>query len=158
MTSIVIKKVNKCDINEIVRIHKRCVSITNSKSYPVKNINEWLEQINYNNVTCQLKNSQWVIIKKERSIIGFSQFDIETDDLFQMQIDPDYQGQGYGKMLYEFIELKFKKSKRSKILLYSTINAVSFYKKFGFIVIKPIKLKMKTVYNDLFEMEKKLRY
>lgn len=44
-----------------------------------------------------------------------------------------------------------------KISLYSTLNAVDFYKKLGFRKIKDIKLKLKTVFNNLIEMEKFLR-
>jgi len=156
MNEIFIRKANKKNITRIVEIHRKCVSTTNSKSYPNKNIKEWLEQINAENVECQLKNSLWYVMKKDKTIIGFCQFDSNDKELYQMQIDPDYQGSGYGKMLYEFIEKYFRKKKVSRISLYSTINAVEFYKKLGFLVTKPIKLKMRTLYNDLFEMEKSL--
>lgn len=158
MNKISIRKVNKKDIPEIVRIHRRCVSITNSKSYPKENINEWLQQINARNTECQLGNSLWYLIKNNKDIIGFCQFDIKDKELYQLQIDPKYQGKGYGKMLYAFIEEYFRKYKVSEISLYSSIDALDFYKKLGFTVTKPIKLKLKTVYNDLFEMKKKLEF
>lgn len=157
MEKIVITKANKKDIPSIVEIHRKCVSGTNSKSYPVENIREWLEQINAENVECQLKKSLWYLLKKGKTIIGFCQFNIKDKVLYQMQVDPDYQGIGYGEILYEFIEEYFRKNKVSKIWLYATINVADFYRKLGFTAIKPIKLKLKTLYNDLFEMEKKLK-
>lgn len=156
MDNIFFIKANKKDIIRIVEIHRKCVSISNSESYSDENIKEWLEQINANSVERQLKNSLWYLIKKDETTIGFCQFDIHDKELYQMQIDPDYQGKGYGKMLYEFIENYFRKNKVSKISLYSTINAIEFYKKLGFMAVRPIKLKMRTLCNDLFEMKKTL--
>ncbi|MBU0534799.1 GNAT family N-acetyltransferase [Patescibacteria group bacterium] len=156
MEKIVITKANKKDIPRIVEIHRKCVSTTNSKSYPVENIREWLEQINAENVECQLKKSLWFVLKKGKTTIGFCQFNIKDKVLYQMQANPDYQGMGYGKVLYKFIEEYFRKNGVSKISLYATINAVDFYRRLGFTTVKPIKFKLKTLYNDLFEMEKSI--
>ena len=86
--------------------------------------------------------------------MGFCQFPAEKRIIYQLNIDPDYQGRGYGKMLYNFMEKRFKDSGADKIELNSTLNAVPFYEHLGFKIKKPIKFKVSNSEMDMFEMIK----
>lgn len=142
----------KQDISKIVEIHKKCISETNAKVYDENIINNWLNLINEDNVLSQFENTTWLVIKEDNIIVGFAQYDLEDMDLYQIQIDPNYQGKGYGKELYNYIEEDFRKNNKSKILLNATLNAVPFYKNLGFKEIENIS------YDgiDMVSMEKSL--
>jgi ribosomal protein S18 acetylase RimI-like enzyme len=128
----------KQDISRIVKIHKKCISETNAKFYDKKTIKNWLNLVNKENVLYQFEDSIWIIIKEDNYTVGFAQYDLKDNELYQIQIDPNYQGRGYGKELYDYIENDFRKNNKVKISLNATLNAVSFYKKLGFKEIKNI--------------------
>ena len=136
MNNSIITQAKKGNIKNIVKIHKKCIVETNVNTYDPKVIESWLEQINEKNVLSQFDNTSWIIIKKSNKIIGFGQYDLEDQDLYQIQIDPGYQGRGYGKKLYRYIEKEFIKNNRNKISLNAALNAKDFYISLGF---KPLE-------------------
>lgn len=127
MESIIISKAKKENIKRIVKIHKRCVLKTNSTVYSRKLISFWLQQISEKNVLSQFKNTSWIVIKESNKVIGFAQYGLGTQTLYQIQIDPDFQGKGYGKKIYDYIEKVFIQNRLKKIYLNSTLNALNFY-------------------------------
>ncbi|NMC08893.1 GNAT family N-acetyltransferase, partial [Candidatus Microgenomates bacterium] len=74
------------------------------------------------------------------------------------QIDPDLQGKGYGKQLYEYIETDFRRNNIQQISLYSTLNAIEFYKNLGFEITKEIKYPLVKTKMDMVEMKKILTH
>lgn len=153
-STILIKRAILKNIPEIVGIHRKCVLETNAKFYHKNTIKEWAGQISNESVKNQFKNSSWYILKIDNRIIGFAQFSIKDRVLYQINIDPKYQRKSYGKILYEFIEKKFKKNKIRKISLNSTLNAVKFYKSLGFKSLGKIRFELDKEYAQMIKMEK----
>ena len=154
MKKISVKKTVKRDVNIIMKIHKKCVSQTNTKIYPLKTIKEWLKQISVKNILDQFKNTQWFVIKINNKIIGFCQLSLKEKSLYQINIDPKYQNKRYGKILYDFIEKYFKKNRVKTIFLNATLNAQVFYKNLGFRQIKQIEFRLNKTYIKMIKMKK----
>ena len=89
-------------------------------------------------------------------IVGFAQYSLKDEVLYQIQIDPNEQKKGYGKMLYKYIENDFRESNISNISLFATLNAISFYKDLGFNIIKEKLFKLTDMEIKMVEMSKKL--
>lgn len=151
-----IRKVTSKDITNIVKLHRKVVSQTNAKLYEPNIIKEWLSQITTENVKNQLKvvTTSWYILELDSKIIGFCQFPVAKRIIYQLNIDPEYQGKGYGKTLYNFMEKKFIESEAKEIELNSTLNAVTFYEHLGFKIKQNIKYKLIDTEMDMFEMSK----
>lgn len=124
---------------KIVDIHRLCISQSNASMYPKEVIQEWLDEVNVEDIIGQLKYTKWIALEKDSNIVGFAQYSLPDAELYQIQIDPNIQRKGYGKELYEYIEEDFKKNNLSKVLLYSVSNAVKFYESFGFTTIEQNK-------------------
>jgi len=139
-------------IKDIVKIHKKCVLVSNSKLYGPEIISSWVNNINEKNVLSQWENSTWLVIKENNKVVGFAQYSLKEKELFQIQVNPDYQGKGFGKNLYIYIEQDFLKNEIENISLNSTLNAKQFYKEMGFFETGKID------YNGIhmFRMEKLL--
>lgn len=154
-----IKKITSKNIQDIVNLHIKVVAETNVKQYASEVIDEWLSQITQESVKNQLKvkTTSWYLLELNDKIIGFCQFPVAKKVIYQLNIDPGYQGKGYGKLLYYFMEKKFKEAGIDEIELNSTLNARSFYEHLGFKVRKPIKFKVINNAMDMFEMTKTLR-
>jgi ribosomal protein S18 acetylase RimI-like enzyme len=151
-----INKASKENIPEIVKIHKSCVLETNSKIYPKEVITEWLEQITDKNVIEQFTNTDWYVIKLNNQIIGFSQISFPEKELYQINIPPLFQNQGFGKRLYSFVEELFKSRGVGQIGLNATLNAVKFYESLGFKKVKNISFKLDKESVEMVKMTKNL--
>ena len=143
-------------LEEIVEIHHRCVLMTNSKYYNSKQIGEWISVINTQSIKSQLAKSLWIVMENYGKIVGFAQYSLKDEVLYQIQIDPNEQKKGYGKMLYKYIENDFRESNISNISLFATLNAISFYKDLGFNIIKEKLFKLTDMEIKMVEMSKKL--
>lgn len=150
------KKTKKNILEKIADIHRQCILKTNSKYYAIEQIEEWLSTVNVKNIKDQLKNTTWVVIEEENHIIGFAQYSIKDKELYQIQIDPLLQGKGWGTKLYKYIESEFKKEKIGTISLYATLNAVPFYEKEDFKIVKNIQFKLVKTKIQMIEMRKVL--
>ncbi len=147
---------NKEVLQKLIEIHKKCISKTNSQFYEQEQINEWLSTIKLENIQDQLNNTTWIVIKNNNEILGFAQYSLEDKELCQLQIDPDEQGKGYGRELYNYIENDFRINKIKQISLFATLNAVKFYEKLGFSVTKEIKFKLLKTKIKMIKMSKEL--
>jgi ribosomal protein S18 acetylase RimI-like enzyme len=156
MINKISSKTNKKVLERLVDIHQKCILESNSKYYNNKQIKEWLSTINIQNITNQIENTYWIMLKEGNKIVGFAQYSTEDREIYQIQIDPQEQGYGYGKRLYEYIEEEFKQNNIPTISLFATLNAVLFYKKVGFKVIKNIKFQLINTEIDMVEMSKSL--
>ncbi|MFH1336217.1 MAG: GNAT family N-acetyltransferase [Candidatus Zixiibacteriota bacterium] len=153
-----IREVELQDVDSIVNLHRKVVAQENGKCYSPEIIKEWLSQISPKSVSQQLsiKDTPWYLIEDDGRLVGFSQFSIEDKTFYQINIDPEFKGKGYGKKLYQFIEDRFRSAGVDKIELWSTINAKEFYEKQGFTVVQKIKTKLINTEMDEFFMEKAL--
>lgn len=152
-----IREVNEKDVSTIVEIHRACISQTNAKVYPKNVICEWLQHVSEKNVLDQLSTTGWLLLIKGNRVIGFCQYDLKGSELYQIQISPDYQGKGYGKYFYEFVENDFMKNNKSSISLFATLNAVDFYKSVGFKQIKNVQFPLNNVCAEMIKMAKKFK-
>jgi len=141
---------------KIVDIHRLCISQSNALFYPPEVISEWLDQVNIDDTISQLKYSSWIVVEDEGEIVGFAQYSLPEEELYQMQINPTLQRKGYGKQLYEYIEEDFKKNNIKEMELYSVLNAIEFYKSLGFKKKRKIFFPLKKTKAELEVMTKKL--
>ena len=147
---------NKEILQELIEIHKECISKTNSQFYEQEQISEWLSAIKIENIQDQLESTTWVVIKNNNKILGFAQYCLVDKEIYQIQIDPDEQGKGYGRELYNYIENDFRINKIKQISLLATLNAVQFYENLGFHIIKVIKFQLVKTKIKMIKMFKEL--
>jgi len=141
---------------KVVDIHRLCISQSNAPYYPPEVIEEWLGQVNIDDTISQLKYSSWIVVEDEGEIVGFAQYSLSEEELYQMQVNPTLQRKGYGKELYEYIEEDFKKNNIKEMELYSVLNAIEFYKSLGFKKKRKIFFPLKKTKTELEVMTKKL--
>lgn len=81
---------------------------------------------------------------------------MKDKELYQIQIDPNEQGKGYGRKLYDYIENDFRINKIKQVSLFATLNSVQFYKKLGFNVIKEIEFPLVKTKIKMIKMSRAL--
>ena len=138
---MIIRRLKRSEIPEIVKLHKYSIfSIWKKvcKKYSLKEVSNYLKK-NYN------KEKIYVIEKNGKiiacgSILIYRRF--KEAHIGMILVNKKQQGQGYGKMIMEFLEDYAKKNKCNHILLDVLIKnpAVRFYKHFNY---KEFKLLMR---------------
>ena len=144
---------NDIELNDILEIHKQCILETNSLYYETNVIKEWLSTITIENIKEQLDKSTWIVYIRD-NILGFAQYSLKDKSIFQIQVHPNYQGKSIGKEIYKYIEDDFRKENTEYISIYSTLNAIPFYKSLGFEYIKDIYFPLENEKIRMIEMRK----
>ncbi len=75
-------------------------------------------------------------------IVGFGAVDTVENYIVNLFISHKNQGKGYARILLDSLESILRFNGAKNIYVNSTLNAVNFYKKMGFIEIKQIKNKI----------------
>lgn len=153
-----IRRAGLGDVGAVVDLHRKVVAQEEGKYYSEEIIKEWLSQISLESVSQQLsiKDTPWYLLEDEGKIVGFCQFSVDDKCFYQINIDPEHRGKGFGKKLYLFVEEKFRSAGADKIELLATVNAKEFYEKMGFRVVKKVKTKLINLEMDEYLMEKTL--
>ena len=93
----------------------------------------------------QIENGHQFIIAWEEGIaVGFASYSPKSDEepsvyrLHKIYIDPNQQGKGTGKILLDFIIADIKPAAATELELNvnRSNNALGFYQKFGFVIIR----------------------
>jgi ribosomal protein S18 acetylase RimI-like enzyme len=80
--------------------------------------------------------TMWEIQGSKKRLVGFSR---ATSDhafnatIWDVVVHPDYQGQGLGKALMQYLIKKLRKEDISNITLFADPHVVDFYKNLGFV-------------------------
>ena len=74
-----------------------------------------------------------VVAEHERDIVGFAQYFPPNSTIEAVHVLPAYAKQGVGKMLVQFLEEIARGQGTKTIALGSSLNAVGFYEKCGYI-------------------------
>lgn len=120
---IVIEKLKKEDIEEVVEIEKKLL----------------LETIGYEMLANELHNkyAHFFVAKRQREVIGYiGGWIIDTTcDMINFVVKEEYQRMGIGSKLFQTLEDKTKELNAKEILLevrITNIKAQKFYEKHGF--------------------------
>jgi len=114
-------------------IHKT-IEETYPKYYPRSAVDFFHNHHSKENMEKQLPNEYIMVLMENNEIIG-------TGTLFENEIKrffilPEYQGKGYGKLLLKELEKNVDSKKHDKLRLDSSLGAVKFYEKCGYIYEK----------------------
>ena len=102
------------------------------KFYNIKNLENCIQQ-----------NHQFVVIYQNQTPLGFASYQLNTNQaqqtkLHKLYVDTTQHQRGLGKMLIQFVEKKAQLQAQKSVLLNVNIhnNAVDFYKKQGYTILK----------------------
>lgn len=134
---ISIRRAKENDLDKIVSLFERTVSVINSKHYSPTEIDAWLDDPSRNDRFLDKIQSQlfYVCVDEEDDIVGFSSI-TEEGYLDLMYVSTDHQRQGIGQLLMEQMLVAAKIRKCKTIEADVSITAVPFFEGNGFEVQK----------------------
>lgn len=129
-------KIRSATINDaqaIHELHTKAVTTTCKDFYTNDQINAWLKGRSAEGYHKGIINKEMYVAEDNGKITGFGH---ATPGIIEAcYVDPEFHNKGIGKLLIEH-GMKIALKNHSKIIVESTINAESFYKKYGFNKIK----------------------
>ncbi len=153
---IIIRRIRKEDLRKACNVVKRAQRITLAKYYPEK-IREALCRTNVpSRLLRKIKKKgrkYFVAVDPKGKVYGI--IGIKGNELRKFFVDPEFQGKGIGRKLYERCVSEAKK-KYTNVGVSSSLYAVPIYKRFGFKSVNKIKKHIEGIpFHDIW-MEKKL--
>lgn len=134
---ISIRRAKIDDLDRIVNLFERTVSVINSKHYSSKQIDAWLDDPTRTQRFEEKIESQlfYVCVDENDKIVGFSSI-TEDGYLDLLYVSTDHQRQGIGVLLMEQMLAAAKIRRCELIEAHVSITAVPFFKRNGFVTEK----------------------
>ena len=154
---IKIRKITPNDYKQAGDMIKRTIRASFKSLYPEKLIQAFCDKHDIDKFRQVAKTVEFFVAEdqKTQKIVGI--IGIKDDRLRRYFVDPNYQGKGVGRLLFDHLEVVAKKRGLQKITLEGSPLAQPIYKHFGFKIIKSItKERAGVKYTDAV-MEKTLK-
>jgi len=126
-----IRKANRKDAVKMNNLKKRTFQTINSKYYPKKLVEAYLKKQKSEKIIENMKEKNYFVLEDKGGILGMACLSKEGV-LSSLYIRANQVNKGYGKKLLLFVEKYAKKKGLKEIKLYSTLNAIEFYKREGY--------------------------
>ncbi|MDO4878714.1 MAG: GNAT family N-acetyltransferase [Neisseria sp.] len=122
------------DNADIYRVHKAAVNFTCRKSYTPTIRKAWLSKIPTDSCTGTDESGkrQMYVIEYKETIQGFCQLNPEQSELAALYVHPAFHNQGLGTAMLRHIEEQAVRADLNFLKIYSSLNAVGFYKLNGY--------------------------
>lgn len=131
MAAFTIRPAGPADAEAMCTLHKAAVRSLCAGAYTTDEIEAWLrdrEPAGYRQAMTE-GGETMLVAERDGAVVGFAS--IKQSLLFGLYVDPG-QGRGAGRPLLEAAEDLVRRSGATVLSLQSTLNAVPFYRKHGF--------------------------
>ncbi|MBO5955017.1 MAG: GNAT family N-acetyltransferase [Clostridia bacterium] len=125
------------EIEEVSKLIEKTVRKCFVAYYPQKTIDKVCENLDYEGVKKRASWTHFYVIKEDNKIVACGAigpyWGSETESsLFTIFVDPEYQGNGYGRKIMETLESDEFFLRARRIQIPAGLVAIPFYKKFGY--------------------------
>lgn len=129
------RQMKKTDIENVSKLIKNVILYNFSKVYPKEVINNFCRHNSVAYIKKNMDKVKYYVAEDKNQIIAVA--GIMDNVIKSFHVDVKHQGQGVGKKFMKFLErLYTKHGLFNKIIVHSSIPAVKFYEKCGFVKIK----------------------
>ena len=165
--NISLRKATEADTSELYRIHTSAIRETCSSHYNEQQVTAWVGRQNPGRYLIFVRRGEIIVAQdKDGQIVGFghsmpdSMLTLEEKDGLQavqikgLFIDPKYITKGIGSRIIEYLEERAVEEGAEMLTVISSMNAINFYTKCGFVPLSEFtELKLT---DDIFLQCKKM--
>jgi putative acetyltransferase len=144
------------DVEAHAEVHRKSVRGIASKDYRDEVIDAWASK-EPEDSPLEREKKRFVAETENREVVGFSDYNKETNELLGLYVKPEYSGKGIGEKLLQKAEENARKNGLDYLWCKSTVTAKDFYQKHGYKIIEETFHELEDgVEMKAFKMEKKL--
>jgi GNAT superfamily N-acetyltransferase len=133
-----IRKADRTDLQECSQLICHVICETEGEYYSPEIINAWQEYNSPSNLENEADNTEFIVFEEAGRIQGVGA--IEGAHIKKVYVLSVYRGKGVGRLLMENLEQIAKSNGFEGFELYSTMNALGFYKRLGYQETGPITI------------------
>lgn len=125
---MVIRKATQDDKVKISETHTLAIKKLCAESYSHDKIKAWTSVLVPSAYESAINDKHVVVADDDGFIAGLGILDLGSAEIHAVYVHPDYSGQGVGSLILEALEETARQNRLKLLTLYSTINAVQFYR------------------------------
>lgn len=130
---VILRPAETSDTEKIAATHKASIEAICSNSYNSQSIAGWVEILSPAIYEDAIEHKIMILAEENKEIIGLGILDLAQAEIGAIYIHPKATGKGYGRKLLQELESIALKNKVNQLTLCSTINALGFYQRHGYI-------------------------
>jgi GNAT superfamily N-acetyltransferase len=143
------------DADSLCEVQRR--AIDSSRHYTDAQRRAWMASVSPAYVAQTLGQCLGLVCETRHGIAGFAQLDVEGGRITALYVEPACTSRGIGGALLHEIALLAARAGRVALTLQSSLDAVSFYRRRGFVILKRRVLEVPDVQAfQVFEMHRPL--
>lgn len=128
-------KFNIDKASEVSSLIRKSIFYRDNRGYTLDQIFSICNHHSVDNLMKDLdKKMGYMCIGENSSIIGVAM--LKGDEVTKVFIDPAHQGKGIGRALMNLLEKEATRKELKKVWLISSLPAIDFYKKLGYVILK----------------------
>lgn len=133
MNQVTIRPASESDFEKMDEVQSAAARDLCSSAYEASLIEAWVGTPKPDRYRRgQKRGAQYHVLLKHRQIIAFGGISIERGSLDALFVDPCHAGKGMGSRMMEHLLEIAREAGVKRLLIESSLNAVSFYARYGF--------------------------
>jgi ribosomal protein S18 acetylase RimI-like enzyme len=156
---VTIRRARLEDKEAIWRVHSSAIKGTCKSHYLPEQIQGWAGLHEPESYRELIQSKEFLVAEDDGLIVGFGQLNQQNGEVEAVYVSPDYGGLGVGSALLKQLEEVAQESGIASLHLLSSLNAVSFYERAGYIRGREAMHQLRNgIELALVYMDKKLRF
>ena len=128
-----IRRVTQEDLPEVAAMHRASILDLCAAHYSAAELSLWTDALQPAKYTALLAGRQFLVAEEDGQILGFGVLDLSQSLINATYVSPKAVRRGVGRSLVKAMEDLAKQGGVSRLHLSSTLNAVRFYERLGYV-------------------------
>jgi len=128
-----IRRVTPKDLPEVAAVHRASILDLCAAHYSTAELSLWTGALRPDRYAAMLVGREFFVAEEDNAILGFGILDLSQSLINATYVSPMAVRRGVGRRLVEAMEELARQAGVSRLHLNSTLNAVPFYERLGYV-------------------------
>ena len=134
-----LRRASADDSDKLWELRTKAIMGIPETAYEKSATETWAQKLQFPTFKDVIRENYYLVYEEEGQILGGGFLDLKGRSIEAIYVMPWLQGKGVGKAIIKGLLAEAVRLGMDEVVLSSTLNAVSFYKSCGFIVLNPSK-------------------
>jgi N-acetylglutamate synthase-like GNAT family acetyltransferase len=139
-----IRRARQEDCHSIVRVHSAAVNGIRTTMYTPEELQSWAIPKKPESYEESIRSKEFFVADDDGVIMGFAVLNPETSEVEAVYVNPEAGRRGVGLALLSKLDERARARSLTLLHLYSSLNAVPFYKRAGYEAQEQSKYRLST--------------